>query len=553
MGVVAGRTAAILLAAGLLAPVLSLAVTAAQGNGENWPHLFAYVLPQAVWDTVLLLTGVGVVVVAVGVGTAWLVTAFDFPGRRWLDAALILPLAIPTYVVAYAYLDLLHPLGPIQGGLRTLLGVTRPRDLAFPELRSLPGCMLLLGLVLYPYVYLPTRALFLMQARSMIEAARTLGAPPARVFFRVVVPIARPAIALGASLALMEALNDVGAAEFLGVRTLTVQVYATWVNRSDLPGAAQIALAMLTGVIALLALERAGRAMRGHAGSGQRSPPMSRTRLQGGKAFGAMALGWLPVLFGFALPAGYLAEAAIRRVLASGLPPTLGREIAQTMLFAGGATLVTAVLGVFIAANPGRWLSRIAGIGYALPGTILAIGLMPPLALIDSASAHLLEATIGATAGLFGVGTAAALVAAYVIRFLTIATGATEAGFGRIPPSLTDAARMLGSGRIGALVRVQLPLAWPAILSGGLLVFVDCVKELPATLLLRPLNVETLSTHLYGEAARGTYEDGAVAALLIVLVALLPVLLLLRTSGDVARRPMAAIGHDAPDARDVMS
>ncbi|GEP12681.1 ABC transporter permease [Methylobacterium gnaphalii] len=555
MGGIAGRAAATLLAAGLLAPVLSLFLTAIQGTGENWPHLFAYVLPQAIQETVLLLAGVGVVVVVVGVGTAWLVTAFDFPGRRWLDAALLLPLAVPTYVVAYAYLDLLHPLGPVQGGLRSLLGLARPRDLVFPELRSLPSCILLLGLVLYPYVYLPTRALFLMQARSMIEAAKILEASPARMFFRVVVPIARPAIALGASLALMEALNDVGAAEFLGVRTLTVQVYATWVNRSDLPGAAQIALAMLAGVLALLALERAGRAMRGHAGLGQRSPPMSRTRLQGGKAFAAMVLGWWPVLFGFALPAGYLAEAAIRRVLASGLPPTLGREITQTMLFAGGATLVTAVLGVFVAASsglvsplPGRWLSRIASLGYALPGTILAVGLMPPLALIDTASAHVLEATTGITVGLFGVGTATALVAAYVIRFLTIATGATEAGFGRIPSSLTDAACMLGSNRIGALVRIQLPLAWPAILSGGLLVFVDCVKELPATLLLRPLNVETLSTHLYGEAARGTYEDGAVAALLIVLVALVPVVLLLRTSGEVARRPMAAIGQNAPDA-----
>ncbi|MFD0936581.1 ABC transporter permease, partial [Methylobacterium trifolii] len=267
MGRAAGRAAAGLLAALILAPVISLALSAAQGTGELWPNLAAYVLPGAIRDTVLLLLGVGLLVVAIGTGAAWLVAAFEFPGRRWLDAALLLPLAVPTYIVAYAYLDLLHPLGPVQGGLRALFGLTRPRDLPFPELRSLPGCILLLGLVLYPYVYLPTRALFLMQAGTLLEAARTLGAGPGRVFARIALPLARPAIALGTGLALMEALNDVGAAEFLGVRTLTVQVYATWVNRSDLPGAAQIALVMLVGVLGLLALERAGRGARGYAAS----------------------------------------------------------------------------------------------------------------------------------------------------------------------------------------------------------------------------------------------------------------------------------------------
>ncbi|MEE7462170.1 iron ABC transporter permease, partial [Methylobacterium fujisawaense] len=265
-----GWAGAVALAALLLAPVISLGFTASEGGGELWPHLAAYVLPQAIRDTALLLAGVGLLVIGLGTATAWLVAAFDFPGRRLLEAALLLPLAMPTYVVAYAYLDLLHPLGPFQVGLRGLLGLSSPRDLALPDLRSLPGCSLLLGFVLYPYVYLPTRALFLMQAGSLLEAARTLGAGPWRSFLRIALPLARPAIALGTGLALMEALNDVGAAEFLGVRTLTVQVYATWVNRSDLPGAAQIALVMLAAVVAVVGLERLARAGRGYAGGARR-------------------------------------------------------------------------------------------------------------------------------------------------------------------------------------------------------------------------------------------------------------------------------------------
>ncbi|MFY9289590.1 MAG: ABC transporter permease subunit, partial [Methylorubrum rhodinum] len=265
--------ATLALGALLAAPVVSLAFTAAEGTGELWPHLAAYVLPQAIRDTALLLAGVGLLVIGLGTGTAWLVSAFDFPGRRLLDAALLLPLAVPTYVVAFAYLDLMHPLGPVQSGLRGMLGLAGPRDLVLPELRSLPGCILLLGFVLYPYVYLPTRALFLMRAGGLLEAARMLGAGPGRTFFRVALPLARPAVALGTGLALMEALNDVGAAEFLGVRTLTVQVYATWVNRSDLPGAAQIALVMLACVLLLVGLERLARGGRGFAGTGQRERP----------------------------------------------------------------------------------------------------------------------------------------------------------------------------------------------------------------------------------------------------------------------------------------
>jgi iron(III) transport system permease protein len=530
-----GWAAALALAALLLSPVLSLMATAADGTGELWPHLAAYVLPQAIRDTALVLGGVGLLVIGLGTGTAWLVSAFEFPGRRWLDAALLLPLAVPTYVVAYAYLDLMHPLGPIQSGLRAMLGLASPRDLVLPDLRSLPGCILLLGFVLYPYVYLPTRALFLMRAGSLLEAARMLGAGPGRTFLRVALPLARPAVALGTGLALMEALNDVGAAEFLGVRTLTVQVYATWVNRSDLPGAAQIALVMLTGVLLLVGLERLARGGRGFAGSGQRERMSARRRLRGGRAIAALMLGGLPVLVGFLLPAGHLAVSAWQRIRGAGLPNTLVAEAVNTVLYAGAATLLTVVAGLLIAAAPsllgrrsGAAMIRVAALGYAMPGTVLAVGLLTPLALLDSGMATL----TGSPLALVGLGTGGALVLGYGMRFLTVSVGATEAGLARIPRTIPDAARVLGRGPIATLLTVQMPLAWPALLSGALLAFVDIAKELPLTLLLRPLNVETLSTHLYGEAARGTYEDGAAAALLIVGIGLLPVILLLRLDRD---------------------
>lgn len=535
MGRLTGRIAAVLLALAFLAPVLSLGLEALRGTGDLWPHLVAYVLPAAVRTTGLLLAGVGLLVVVIGTGAAWLVTAWDFPGRRLLEAALLLPLAMPTYIIAYAWLDLLHPIGPLQTALRTVLGIAGKTPL-LPDPRSLPGCIVLLGLVLYPYVYLPVRALFLMQAGALVDAGRVLGAGPLRIFARVALPLARPAIALGVSLALMETLNDVGAAEFLGVRTLTVQVYSTWVNRSDLPGAAQLSLVLLAGVLFLVGIERLARGARTYAGSARRAAPMSPRRLRGWRAVAAMAVLSLPPLLGFVAPAGYILHAAIDVVRRTGWPETLTAETAATFSFAASATFICGMAAVLVAIAPaalgrlGRTLVATVRIGYAFPGTVLVIGLLAPLALLDDGLARLVRPLFGALPAIIGIGTGSALVLVYCMRFLTVAVGTTEAGLARIPASIPHAARTLGLSRLRALVRVEIPLAWPAIASGCLLVFVDCAKELPATLLLRPLNVETLATHLYGEAARGTYENGSVAALLIVAVGLLPVALLLRTS-----------------------
>lgn len=531
---VAGAAATALL---VLVPVLALVAIAAGGSGDAWAHLAANVLPRATLNTLLLLAGVGVLTIAIGTGAAWLVTAYDFPGRRVLDWALLLPLAVPTYIVAYAYLDLLHPIGPVQTLIRDILGIASPRDFRLPDLRSIPGAVILLGFVLYPYVYLSTRALFLMQASGLVDAARTLGAGPGRVFFRVALPLARPAIAVGASLALMETLNDVGASEFLGVRTLTLSIYSTWINQSNLAGAAQLALVMLAVVVLLVTVERLARRGQRFGSTAQRTAAPARRPLGGGAAALALGATLVPVLVGFVFPALHLVYQAWLRLDFAGFSPRLVGEALNTVGISALATLVVVVLGVVVAyaarvedGRLGRTLLRTASLGYALPGTVVAIGLLAPLAGLDNLVDGAMRDAFGISTGLLLSGTVAALAYAYTVRFLAVSTGGVDAGFAKVPRRLDYSARTLGETATGVFARVHLPLIRPALGAAAILVFVDCMKELPATLLLRPLNFETLATHLYAEASRGTYEDGAIAALLIVLVGLLPVLLLARIS-----------------------
>jgi iron(III) transport system permease protein len=535
----AWQAAALIVAAVAAMPLLALAWQALQGSDGLWSHIAVHVLPPAACNTLLLLAGVGALTVAVGTGSAWLVTAYEFPGRRTMAWALLLPLAVPTYIVAYAYLDLLHPLGPIQSVLRNVLAIDDPRGLRLPDVRSLTGCILLLGFVLYPYVYLSTRAMFLTQAASLLEAARTLGVSRAAVFHRVALPLARPAIAVGLVLALLETLNDIGASEFLGVQTLTVAVYTTWITRSDLPGAAQIALSMLVIVIALIALERHGRRRQRYAAQ-QRPRPLQPQRLRGVAAWLALALAAVPVLLGFAIPTAHLLSQTWTRLQSvGGVSKQLLASLWNTLQVATLATVVTLLAGLIVAwalrlaqARRRDRLEaaslRVASLGYAVPGTVLAIGLLTPLAWFDG-SVSLLASAFGLAPQMWLMGTLAALVIAYALRFLAIAAGSTEAGLTRIPLSLDQAARSLGRTSAGMLRSVHLPLLRPSLAAAALLVFVDAMKELPATLMLRPINFETLATWLYADAARGAYEEGAVAALLIVLAGLLPVILLART------------------------
>jgi len=529
--------AAILVAAIVVSPVVALIAIASEGSGDLWPQLIAYVLPSAAINTAILLLGVGLLTAVIGVGTAWLVATAEFPGRRFFDWALLLPLAIPTYILAYAYLDIVHPLGPIQSGLRWLFGLSDPRALRFPEIRSMGGVIFLLGFVLYPYVYLAARASFLMQSATALEAARTLGAGRFEILFRVALPLARPAIVIGITLALLEALNDIGATEFLGVRTLTISIYSTWLNRSSLPGAAQISLFMLALVTVLFLVERWARRHQRFTGSGRRTQPPAPAELRGVSALGAIVACALPLAIGFLIPFAYLADQAIRKLAASGVSLMVWRETINTLLYAGIATFVTMFVGLVVAyalradksglASPA---SRIASIGYAIPGTVLAVGLLWPLASFDNAVDAAFRQWFGFSTGLLISGSGAALVLAYAIRFLAMSINGIEAGYAKISENIDHAARSLGEGSFGTLRKIHLPMLRPALGAAAILIFVDCMKELPATLMLRPFGVETLATHIYAEAVRGTYEDGSVAAILIVLAGLIPVIMLARVS-----------------------
>ena len=530
--------AALVVALLVLAPLAALAWNAAQGSEGLWSHLGRHVLPRAGFNTAVLFLGVGLTAAALGAGSAWLVSAYDFPGRGVLSWALLLPLAMPTYIVAYAYLDLLHPLGPVQTLLRAMLDIDSPRDFRLPDVRSLAGCIVLLGFVLYPYVYLTTRAMFLTQAGGLLEAARSLGVVRRALFWRVALPLARPALAVGVALVLLETLNDIGASEFLGVQTLTVAVYTTWITRGDLPGAAQIALGMLVIVSLLIWLERHGRRRQRYA-AGQRPRPMQPQRLHGIAAIVALVLGLIPVVIGFLLPALFLAWSGIGRLQTHGISQALRDSTWNTVMVAGIATLATLAAGLAVAwalrlaqarrrARLAGTCLRVASLGYAVPGTVLAIGLLTPLAWVDIGVGEVLK-QFGGEPRLWLMGSVAALVLACMLRFLAIGIGSIDAGLTRISPSLDQAARSLGQTTGGMLRRIHLPLLRPALASAALLVFVDTMKELPATLMLRPVNFETLATWLYADAARGAYEDGAVAAFLIVLVGLVPVALLARS------------------------
>lgn len=511
----------------VILPLLALLALALRGSGPLWPHLIRYVLPAAALDSALLLAGTAVLVIAIGTGTAWLVTAYDFPGRRLLAWALLLPLAMPAYIVAYAYLDLLHPIGPVQTALRAAFGIANPAGLRLPDFRSLGGGIFLFGFVFYPYVYLNVRGSFLMQSTEALEAARVIGSSGARLFFRIALPMARPAIAAGTALALMEVLGDIGASEFLGIQTLTLSVYVTWATRGSVEGAAQIALAMLIPVAILFALEHNVRRRRLRAETPSR--PLLRRRLRGWRAALATLACVLPVVLGFAAPALHLVFAARTRIAEHGVPWGLAGLAWNSARFAALAT-VLAILAGFVLAYCQRSAKlslpvRIVQIGYAIPGTVLAVGLLGMLAAID-ATIQLLGWQI--LRGPLVLASAAALVIAYVARFLAVPVSALEAGYARLPMALDDAARAVGAHGASIAWRIHVPLLHPMLRVSALLLFIECMKELPATLLLRPLNTETLATFIYGEAARGTYEDGAVAALLMVALGLLPVLLLAR-------------------------
>jgi iron(III) transport system permease protein len=528
---------ALAVSALIVLPVFTIAWLAIGSGPSIWPQLARTVLPVYVVQTLALMAGVGIFTLIMGSGTAWLITMYRFPGRKVLQWALVLPLAIPTYIIAYTFVHVFEYAGPVQGALRQSFSWSSPGDYWFPELRSLPGAIGVLSLVLYPYVYLTSRASFIKQRAAQIEVARTLGSSLPQALRRIALPLARPAIAIGVSLAMMECLNDIGAVEFFGVRTLSVGIYATWLGKGNLAGAAQLALVMMLFVIGLIVLEQSGRRLeRTDTGASKEAAPRG-VQLHGIKGFLAMATCGLPAALGFVLPAGVLLSFAMER---GGLISAriYGVAAMNSIMVSLSAALVILGLGLFIAyaQKLGRsrtvvLANRLIMAGYATPGAVLAIGVLVPLAAFDNALDSFMRKQFGVSSGLLLTGSMAGLVMAYVVRFLAIGLGSLDAGLKRITPNLSAAARTLGRGPLSTLIEIDLPLLRPALLSAALLVFVEAMKELSATLILRPFNFETLATLVYAQASLDQLEDTGLAALTIVAAGIVPIILLSRIMG----------------------
>jgi iron(III) transport system permease protein len=458
-----------LIATLVVLPIATVGLIAAFPKENIWPHLVATVLPRSVFETVVLLTGVGLITGVVGSVTAWVVTMYRFPGRNAVDRLLVLPLAVPTYIVAYCYVELLDYAGPLQTGLRSTFGWQSVRDYWFPEVRSLPGAVLLMSAVLYPYVYLSARASFVQQSVCALEVARTLGRSPIGTLMSVALPLARPAIAAGIALGLMECLNDLGAVQHLGVQTLTYSVYATWLQRSNLGGAAQLATVMLLFVALLFWAERSarGRAKFHHTTGHYRAIPFSDIPGWRGIVVGVLCA--LPFVVGFLVPFGLLLNYSFARGDVV-LSPDFWETARHSLVLASIAAVVTVVLAVLLAYARRvaenrftRPAAQVASLGYALPGTVLALGLLYPLAAFDNGLDSIMRSTFGISTGLILSGSVAALVLAYAIRFIAVAIGSIDAGFEKVSPNLDAAARTLGAGPLKALGWIHLPLLIPAL------------------------------------------------------------------------------------------
>ena len=528
-----GWTLGILLLAALFtSPIFAVLGIALESSGDAWAHLASTVLGTYISQTFGLIVGVGAGVLVIGVSTAWLVTMFDFPGRRVLQWALLLPLAMPAYIAAYTYTDVLEFAGPVQTALRQLFGWQSPRDYWFPEIRSLGGAVTFMSLVLYPYVYLLARSAFVEQSQDLWDAARGLGRGTWSCFAKVGLPLARPAIAVGVLLALMETLNDFGTVDYFAVQTLTVGVYRVWFGMNNAPAAAQLATMVLALVLVMAALERTARGRRRYqfSHSVPRRNPLAR--LDGIRGTLALLACATPVALGFAIPAVLMAASAVGSTETAVGVSTLGLAV-NSVAVAGVAALVCLCAGLFLAYGARlsgtplvKTATRVASIGYTIPGVVLAVGVLIPAAALDNTIDAFMRTYFNAPTGLLFSGTLYALIFACTVRFLALSFGSLEAGLTKITPNMDAVARSLGHRPGGVLARVHLPLLRSSVLTGAMLVFVDAMKELPMTLILRPFNFNTLATHVYEYASYEAFEQAAPAALAIVAAGLAPVICL---------------------------
>jgi iron(III) transport system permease protein len=529
-----------LCAAGLiLLPILAVVGTVFGGVGGNagdtWAHLFRTALGSYVLNTALLVAGVAAGVVSIGVWSAWLVTAYRFPGQRALEWALMLPLAMPAYVMAYAYTDWLQFTGPVQESLRALTG-WRAREYWFPEIRSLGGAALLLSFAFYPYVYLLARTAFLDTSRGALEAGRLAGLGAWGSFWRVALPIARPAIAAGTALALMETLADFGTVSYFALEVFTTGIFKAWLSMGDRLAAGQLSVCLLVFVVLVLALERTSRGRARYASALRKSArPQPLSGAAAALAFAACAM---PVLLGFVLPAGlllHLAWSDLGGRTAAQVGARLLALVGNSFTLAGLAAVAGVLLATSMAyaarLSSGRLVAaanRAASLGYAIPGAVIAVGVLVPLGRLDNWIADALEAAFGVKAGLLLTGTIVALVYAYLVRFLAVALQTVEAGLAKVTLRMDEAARSLGATPAQALARVHAPLLASSLAGAALLLFVDVMKELPVTFALRPFNFDTLAIEAYNLAKDERLAEAALPSLVIVAIGLAPLLFVSR-------------------------
>ncbi|RDH88955.1 MAG: iron ABC transporter permease [endosymbiont of Seepiophila jonesi] len=533
--------AGVLLSALVLAlPVFTVFSFIFVPAGEVWSHLAETVLADYLSNSALLVLGVAFGVLLLGIPTAWVIAVYDFPGRRFFEWSLLLPLAMPAYIIAYTYTGLLDFAGPIQTGLRNSFGL-EGGDYYFPEVRSLGGAVIMLSLVLYPYVFMMARSSFLGQSSSTLEAGRALGAGPLRVFLFIALPLARPAIVTGLSLALMETLADYGTVQYFGISTFTTGIFRTWFGLNDSAAAAQLAALLMSFVFILILLEHYSRRhQRFYQTGGHHRHPVCQP-LKGWQRYAAITICVIPLLFGFLIPAGQLLVWALS-IAEEAIDLSFLQLAGNSLLLASTAAIFTLMLALFLGygqrlhpSKPVAIAVRFSAMGYAIPGTVIAVGVMLPFAWFDNTLDEWMRGTFDLSTGLLLSGTVFALLFSYAVRFLAVSLQSVESGLSKITPNMDDAARSLGLAPGKVLRRIHLPMMRGALLTAMLLVFVDVLKELPATLILRPFNFNTLAVRAYELASDERLADSSIAALSIVVVGIVPVILLsraIRKSGE---------------------
>ena len=511
----------------ILGPIAALVVTAFGDSGGLWSHLVSTVLPRYVTNTLLLMAGVGVLAICFGVSTAWVVTRYEFLGRRLFEWMLLLPAAIPAYIIAYTYTDFLEYAGPVQSMLRDMFDWRRPADYWFPEIRSLGGAMLVMASVLYPYIYMVTRIAFRLTPVSLFEIAIVHNKSQ---FWSVGLPLARPAITAGLALVLMEVVSDFGTVEYFAVETITLGIFNVWLGMNNIVAAAQISLFGFVFILTLLGLELYARSRQRFSGGTRKYAGLTHMVPSARVQLGCIGVCILPLLTGFVVPVGVLLKLVLAASIGAQFAPVTGTIVASVGMAASAALIIVALstLIVIAATYRGgafvRQLAVAASTGYAIPGTMLSIGVLIFAGMIDRSWSGLVGDQ-RATLLLGGVGV---LMTAYIVRFQAVGYGAMMSGIRRLPTNMMNASRVLGQGFGASLKRVVMPLLSSSMLAGGLLVFVDVMKELPITLLLRPFDFETLATYTYQYAKDEMLEEAALPALMVVTAGLIPVILMNR-------------------------